>query len=176
MEKKKKVSDTKGRMVKALVEEAKAAEYIFDTELGGVRANDLITLRRQLNDIGGEFVVVKNSLAKRALEESDYTPLVELLKGTIGLGLCSSDAVACSKVLTAFAKGREAFVIKGAMLDGQLIGHDDVKVLAALPSREVLLTRIVSTMQAPIRGLAYVLNENIRKLAYILNEITKHRS
>ncbi|MFH1406388.1 MAG: 50S ribosomal protein L10 [Candidatus Omnitrophota bacterium] len=169
------VTDYKERIAQALGKDFKGAESVFVAELKGVKGGELVQLRREMKAIGGRFLVVKNSLAKIALEKTDYKPLAELLKGTIGLGLSGEDAIACSKMLVGFAKNRETFIIKGALLDGSLVGPTEIKTLAALPSREVLLTQLVSTLQSPIRGLAFVLNENIRKLACLLNEIANKK-
>ena len=104
------------------------------------------------------FRVVKNTLARRAVAESPFASLAEKMVGPLAYGI-GPDPVAVAKVLNDFAKSNEKFVITGGAMPGLLMTTKEIAALAALPSREELIAKLLGTMQAPIVKLVRTLNE-----------------
>jgi large subunit ribosomal protein L10 len=121
--------------------------------------------------------VVKNTLAALATRRAGIEGLDNLLVGPTGMALGYEDVVAPAKVLDAFGKARrEELPFKGGYLEGRLLSIDEVKELAALPSRDELVARLVGTMMGPIAGLHRVLGGNIRGLAIALSRIAEKKA
>jgi large subunit ribosomal protein L10 len=104
------------------------------------------------------FRVLKNTLARRAVANTPFAPLAEKMVGPLAFAI-SADPVAAAKVLDEFAKSNEKLVIKGGALPNTIMGPKEVASLAALPSREELLAKLMGTMQAPIAQFVRTLNE-----------------
>jgi large subunit ribosomal protein L10 len=130
-------------------------------------------LRKQVRESGSGYVVVKNTLALIALKDSPMIALTEQFTGETAVAYNSTDAVVLAKALTKFAKDVPAVTFKGALLNGQIVPATQIQSIAALPSREELLSKLLYLMQHPIRGLAIVLNANIRNLAVVIDQIAK---
>ncbi len=124
----------------------------------GLTVAEMSTLRRSLRDVGARLRVVKCTLARRAAEDTPFAALVPLFSGPIAVAY-GDEPVGMAKALVEFAKGHEALVILGGVLDGQAMDPEGVKRLAALPSREELLAQLFAQMQAPIAGFVRVLSE-----------------
>ena len=104
--------------------------------------------------------------------------LKDILKGTTSVAVCENDPVAAAKVVAEFSKkvaAQEKFIIKGGFVDGKVISVPEVKALADLPSREILIATVLGTMIAPVRGLATVLDANISGLARVINAIAEQK-
>jgi large subunit ribosomal protein L10 len=122
-----------------------------------------------------EYKVVKNTLAKLAVKETDLAGLAAYLEGPTAVALSRTDPVAASKAVTAWAKGRQTFVIKGGIVEGRVVGPAEIADLAALPPREVLLARMAGAFQAPLQGLLQVLSAPLRGLANVLDQVRKQK-
>jgi large subunit ribosomal protein L10 len=115
-------------------------------------------LRAKARASGVYFRVVKNTLVRRAVAETPFASLAEKMVGPLAYGI-GADPVAVAKVLNDFAKSNEKFVITGGGMPGQLLSAKEIAALAALPSREELIARLLGTMQAPIVKFVRTLNE-----------------
>ncbi|WP_038357245.1 50S ribosomal protein L10, partial [Bacillus anthracis] len=120
----------------------------------GLTVSEATELRKQLREAGVEFKVYKNSLTRRAAESAEMAELNEFLTGPNAIAFSNEDVVAPAKVLNDFAKDHEALEIKAGVIEGKLVTLDEVKAIATLPSREGLLSMLLSVLQAPIRNLA----------------------
>ncbi|PEA54574.1 50S ribosomal protein L10 [Bacillus pseudomycoides] len=120
----------------------------------GLTVSEVTELRKALREAGVEFKVYKNSLTRRAAEAAELTELNEYLTGPNAIAFSNEDVVAPAKVLNDFAKNHEALEIKAGVIEGKLVTVDEVKAIATLPSREGLLSMLLSVLQAPIRNLA----------------------
>lgn len=120
----------------------------------GLTVSEVTELRKTLREAGVEFKVYKNSLTRRAAEAAELTELNEYLTGPNAIAFSNEDVVAPAKVLNDFAKNHEALEIKAGVIEGKLVTVDEVKAIATLPSREGLLSMLLSVLQAPIRNLA----------------------
>ncbi len=128
------------------------------THYRGLSVAQMSDLRRRLKDAGASIRVVKNTLVRRAAEGTEFKAAEPLFTGPVALAY-GSDPVSMAKAVAEFAKEHPVLEIQGGVLDGKLIDAGEVKALAELPSREVLLAMLLSTMQSPITGLVRTLNE-----------------
>lgn len=120
----------------------------------GLNVAQVTELRKQLREAGIEFQVLKNSLVRRATAAAELSELDSVLTGPTAIAFSKEDAVAPAKILSDFAKKNDALEIKGGVVEGQVVGVDQIKALAALPSREGLLSMLLSVLQAPVRNFA----------------------
>jgi large subunit ribosomal protein L10 len=115
---------------------------------------EVTELRKQLREAGIEFKVYKNTLTRRAVEKLELTDLNDALVGPNAIAFGGEDVVAPAKILNNFAKEHEALEIKAGVIEGNVASVEEIKALAELPSREGLLSMLLSVLQAPIRNLA----------------------
>ncbi len=147
---------------KAVVAEVSAqvadAQAIIIAEYRGIEVGQMTQLRAKTREAGIYFRVLKNSLARRAVVDTPFAGLAEHMVGPLVYGI-GPDPVAAAKVMHEFAKDNDKFLIKVGAMGDQVISRDDVKALAALPSREELLSKLLGTMQAPVAKFVQILNE-----------------
>ncbi len=142
-----------------------------------VGVQSMTQLRRELRATGGEYVVVKNTLALRALEAAAVTVFdVELLAGPTAIVFPGEDPVAAAKVLTEFQREHQGLSLKAGLLDGQPVSSDDVAKIARLPSREQLFGQAVGVLQSPLQGLAGVLNGILYEMVGVLDALCAQRA
>jgi large subunit ribosomal protein L10 len=134
------------------------AQSVIVAEYRGLDVGAITELRSRARKAGLYLRVLKNTLARRAVKGTPFEKLSEQMIGPLMYGI-SQDPVAGAKVLQTFAKENEKFVIRGGAMPNQLMSVTEVKALAALPSREELLAKLVGTMQAPIVKLVRTMNE-----------------
>ncbi|MBI4227526.1 MAG: 50S ribosomal protein L10 [Candidatus Omnitrophica bacterium] len=163
----------RAHVVHGLTQTLSGAKAMFVVGWEKVPVPEIESLRRSLNTVSAALTVVKNSLGQRALRDSGLATLGAHLRGTSAV-TAAADPVAVSKVLMTFANGHEGFVVRGAMVEGQALTVEAIKALAALPSREVLLAKVVG-MQAPARGLVGVLSGVLRQAVFVIEAIRKSK-
>jgi len=143
------------------------------THYRGLTVAEMGDLRTRLHKADVSFQVVKNTLARRAAEGTDFKAAEELFTGPVAIAY-GGDPVAMAKAIADFAKEHEALEIKGGVLDGKFMDADGVKRLASLPTREELLAKLLGSMQSPISGfvrtLAEVPGSFVRVLAAIRDQ------
>ena len=161
--------------ISALREKLSGARSAVLTDFRGLSVAEMTELRTLLRKSAVEYMVVKNTLAKIAVAETELASLAAQLEGPTAIAISRADLVAPSKVLATWSKTRPTFIIKGGMVEGRLMSPADIAVLAALPPREVLLARLAGTVQAPLQGLVNVLAGPIRALASVLDQVRRHR-
>lgn len=149
-----KVIETKQQVVTEIADKLRASKSTIVVDYRGLTVSEATELRKQLREAGVEFKVYKNSLTRRAAESAEMAELNEFLTGPNAIALSNEDVVAPAKVLNDFAKDHEALEIKAGVIEGKLVTLDEVKAIATLPSREGLLSMLLSVLQAPIRNLA----------------------
>ncbi len=138
------------------------------SDFRGLNVQQMAELRSRLREAAVEFHVVKNTLARRAAEGTDYVQLLDYFVGPTSVAFTVSDAVAMAKVLTEYAKDEPKLAIKAALIEGKVLTPEQVEALAKLPPREVLLARMLAGLQSPMAGLVGVLQGVVRQLAYVL--------
>ncbi|TNJ62167.1 50S ribosomal protein L10 [Paenibacillus hemerocallicola] len=120
----------------------------------GLNVAQVTELRKRLREAGIDFQVLKNSLVRRATAEAELTDLDSVLTGPTAVAFSKDDVVAAAKILSEFAKKNDALKVKGGIVEGRVVDVDQIKELANLPSREGLLSMLLSVLQAPIRNFA----------------------
>ena len=150
--------EQKQAVVSEIAAQLGKAQSVIVAEYRGLDVGAVTDLRSKARKSGLYLRVLKNTLARRAVKGTPFEKLSEQMVGPLMYGI-SQDPVAGAKVLSAFAKDNEKFVIRGGAMPNQLITVKEVKALAALPSREELLAKLVGTMQAPVVKLVRTMNE-----------------
>ena len=140
--------------IDALAAKLGAARSIYVTDYAGLNVHNVTELRRRLRRAGVEYLVVKNTLALRALKSSSIAGLDAFFAGPTAVALTHTDAAAAAKVLTDFAKEFQRPAVKAAVVDGREVTPEQVKRLAQLPPRDVLLAQLAGALQAPLAGFA----------------------
>jgi large subunit ribosomal protein L10 len=157
----------KKELVTALNGVFKATNVVVVAHYAGLTVAQMQTLRKQMKQAGASVKVAKNRLAKIALDGTDASVVVPLLKGPTVIAY-SGDPVAAPKVAADFAKANEKFVILGGAMGKTALNPDGVKALAALPSLDELRAKIVGLLQAPATKVARVINAPASKLARVV--------
>jgi large subunit ribosomal protein L10 len=157
--------------VATLHERFKQAKVTLLATSQGLSVAKVQQLRRALKQVGGEYKVAKNTLARHALKDTAYSRLESLLEGPTGLVFGYQDPVAVTKILVRFAEENDKLSIKGAALDGAVLEPAAVSALAKLPSREVLLGRLLGVLQAPATQLLRTMQEPGARLARLLDQV-----
>lgn len=132
-------------------------------------------LRRKMREAGVTYMVAKNTFVRIAAKEAGIEGLDSFLEHNTALAFSAEDPVAPAKILSEFAKDHKALEIKAGIIDGAVIGLDEVKALADLPSREVLLAKLIGSMQAPISGLVNVLHGTLRNFVYVVDAVRQKK-
>jgi large subunit ribosomal protein L10 len=146
----------KAAVVADVSAQAARSQTLALAEYRGLTVAQLDTLRRQARDKGVYLHVLKNTLARRAVNGTPFEVASDAMVGPLIYGF-SEDAVAAAKVITDFAKGNDKLVIKGGAFSGKALNADGVKALAAIPSREVLIAQVAGLLKSPIQRMAGVL-------------------
>jgi large subunit ribosomal protein L10 len=162
--------------VEALTERLKGSPNLFVTDFTGLNVLRMTELRRRLRSAGVDYVVVKNTLAQRALAANGVNALHDHLAGPTGLVLSGGDPVAGAKVLADFAKEFEKPAIRIGLVDGKPLTADQIKRLAELPSKDVLLGQLAGYIQAPMAQFAGVMNGLLYQMIGALEALRAQRS
>ena len=144
---------SKQAVVDSLVETIKNSQELVIVEYRGLSVADISTLRKSLKEVGATFSVYKNTLVQRANDSLGHEELDQYLSGSNAY-VFSSDVTGAPKVLAKFAKRNENLVIKAGLVEGRVVGADEIKALAKIPGREGLISMFLSCLQAPIRSFA----------------------
>lgn len=138
------------------------------TDYHGLRVSEIEELRRSLRDVQATYQVVKNTLLQRALQQVGLPMPAEWLEGPVAVAFCHGEMPAAAKVIQDFAKDRENFAVKGGLLGAVPITAEQVMSLANLPPKEVLLAKILGTINAPASQVAGVITGGIRQVLNVL--------
>ncbi len=163
-------TEAKVKAVDDLKQRLNGVKTVVLTEYRGLTVQQLSELRKQLRTVSAQFKVVKNRLAKIAVDSTDLSALTRHLKGPTGIIVSREDPVAVAKALQTFTKANQALTIKAGYVDGQVLEPAGLKALADLPSREALRSQLVGALQGPLVQLVGLLTAPQRELAYILDQ------
>ena len=154
-----KVLSEKQAVVAQLEETLKSAASGVLVNYEGITVAEDTALRNELRKAGVEYAVVKNTMVRRALDDTGLGELDDVLHGTTSLAVSKEDPIAPMRVIHKFAKGLngERFVIKAGFMDGKVLPLEDIAALAELPSKEVLVGQVLGMMLSPITSLAIVI-------------------
>jgi len=157
-------------------EKLQKSQAVFVINYQGIKVEDMNELRRSLRNAQGEIKVIKNTLARIALDKVGIPYDDELLKGQNAFAFSYLDAVQVAKLLADAGKKLPQLQIKGGWLNRSLLKPEEVKRLAELPSREQLIAQVVGGMKAPIVGLVGVLQGLLRNLVGVLHAIEEKKN
>ncbi|HID89215.1 MAG TPA: 50S ribosomal protein L10 [Anaerolineae bacterium] len=160
--------ERKEELIQQYVERLNQSQGVILADYRGLRVVEMEQLRRAARESGGVLQVVKNRLLKRALAEAGLSLPDEWLQGPTLVAFCTDEMPATAKAMVDFAKDVPALVIKGGLLEGAILSDEQVKDLAHLPSREVLLSQVLGTINAPASQVAGVVASGIRQVLNLL--------
>ena len=174
------VTSAKQAVVAQLKEQLESAKGVVLTSYKGLTVAQDTELRRELREAGVSYHVVKNTMMRIAAKEAGLEGIDEHLEGTTAFAFSTEDAVAPAKVICGFMKKNkleeaEILTVKVGVVEGKVIGVDEVKALAALPSREELIAKLLGSMNAPISNTVNVLQGVIRNAVYVLDAIRSQK-
>ena len=149
-----KVLENKKAIVEQLKERFQSAQAGVLADYRGLTVEQDTALRVKLREAGVDYTVLKNSLMRFAANETGLSELDPILHGPTALATSTTDVVAPAKVLVDFAKENDALEIKGGFVDGKVISLEEVKTYAAIPSKEVLISKMLGSLLSPIGALA----------------------
>ena len=168
------VKDANKEKVAEISAKLKASKSLFLFDYQGINVGKLTKFRAEMKEIKSEVKVYKNTLLYFALKDAGVSvadELNKLLVNSTALVLVNEDSVETAKRLTAFAKENENLKVKGGLMEGRVVSAADVKIIATLPSREVLLSKVLMLFNSPASGFVNVLAGNIRNFVGVLNSV-----
>ena len=142
----------------------------------GLTVKEVEALRRSIREAGASMKVYKNTIMKKALAELDLVNMDEILEGPSAFVFCEGDVAAAAKAVTEFAKENNKLEVKGGMMDNAFVSADEVKAIASLPSKEVLLAQIAGAISGVARGLAVSINGIPSGLARAIQQIADKKA
>ena len=152
------ILEQKKQVVNEMVEKFKAASAGVFVDYRGLTVEEDTELRRKFREAGVEYKVVKNTLTSRAAKEVGLEALDPILNGPTALAMSVDNPVAPAKIIAEFAKKHEALEVKAGFMDGAVMSVAEVNTLAATPTREELLAKMMGSMKSPVSGLVRLLN------------------
>ena len=171
-----KVLEAKKAIVEELAEKLKSSCAGVLVSYKGINVAQDTALRKELREAGIEYMVVKNTLLKRASEIAEIGEISSVLEGTTAIAVSKEDYVGAAKILCKFADDNDFFKVKIGFVEGKVIGVKEVHDLAKLPSKEVLIAQALSGLNSPITGLVTVLGGTMKSLVVALNAIAEKQS
>jgi large subunit ribosomal protein L10 len=166
-------TEQKASVVKELEKQAKECTGLIVTGFKGLKTTEFNEMRQKLRPLQSEYRVVKNSLTRIALKNAGMAELADSLKGPSAIVIERGDALAAIKAVFEYAKTHENIKVNGGYFDGKVLNDKELKAIASLPSREVLIATLLGTLQAPMVNLVSVLQAPLRDLVGVLDQIAK---
>ena len=159
-------------MVEDLKKKIEGATSIFLADFTGINVKDITELRRDFKQSNVEYLVTKNTFIKRAVADGPLAGLNDYLRGPTALVLSPDEGIAAAKIIGVFAKEHEsALNVKVAVMADKIVDSSRVKDLANLPAREVLIARLMGSLNSPLVGFASVLNGTVSRVVRVLDRI-----
>jgi large subunit ribosomal protein L10 len=158
----------KQKRVSSMSDKLKRSQLAVVTDYRGMKMIEISNLRAQLRKVDGEFHITKNTLLRIAGSDSGATALSPILSGTTAIAFCFGDVAAPAKLLTDFARTSKALKIKAALLQGQLVGGDQLLAIANLPARPVIQAQLLGALQGPCANLVGILSSPLQGMLGVL--------
>jgi large subunit ribosomal protein L10 len=163
----------KQQTVDSLGEQFRSINSAFLINYRGLKVVDATDVRRKIRAMDGHYVVVKNSLAMLAAKQTKLEQLESYFQGPTAIAYHPTDVVGLAKLLTEIGKGNPNFAFKAALVEGKVVPASEIQAIASMPSREVMLSKLVFLLKAPLQRLATVLKAPLRDLNLVLKQIQK---
>ncbi len=161
--------EKKEELVKEYVGRMNESDAIIITDYRGLQVVEIQELRMAIRKAEGSFAVVKNTLARRALEEAGLPVIDDLLTGPVGIGFCNENVAGVAKAITTYAKSNDKLEVKGGLLGDKIIDEATIKNLASLPTLDVLRAQLMGLINAPATQLTGVIAGSVRQLVNVVN-------
>ena len=158
-----KILEEKKQVVESLAAKIQSAKAGVLVKYEGIKVSEDTELRAALRKAGVEYTVMKNTLTGRACEIAGYGEMKQYLSGMTAIAIAGDDPVAPAKVLKEYAEKIESFEILAGYLDGQVVDKDTVNKLADIPSKEVLIAKLLGSIKSPLYGFAYAIQAIVDK-------------
>jgi large subunit ribosomal protein L10 len=153
-----KVRQLKETKVSEIKEKLEKAQSVIMVNYQGLTVGEDTELRKNLREAGVEYKVYKNTLVTRAANDLGLEKLVEFLEGPVAVALGYDDPTAPARILNDFAKVHKALELKAGLVQGEIYDEAKIKELASVPSKEVLIAKLLGSFQAPISKFAYLVS------------------
>lgn len=160
--------EKKEKVVAELKELLAQSSAVVISDYRGLTGQQMAQLRRRLRPMNGKFIVAKNSLIVRSLQEAGHPTLEDMLQGPSALGLFFGDYAQPLREMTEFSREAEALRIKGGLLGDRVMSAEDVKTLSELPSVEVLRAQVLGSVQGPVSAIVGIFEGALRGVLYVL--------
>ena len=164
--------ELKQPIVAAIAEDIKDAQSVVLVDYRGITVAQDTELRKQLREAGIIYKVCKNTMMKRAFEGTEFEGLNGYLEGPSAIAISKDDATAPARIICEFAKNAPKLEVKAGVVEGNVYDADGVVELSKIPSREVLLSRLLGSMQSPIANFARVIKQIAEKDGEVVEEAT----
>jgi large subunit ribosomal protein L10 len=161
----------KEKRIEELADMLKRAKGLVLSDFTGLNVSEMTDLRRRCRENRVQYLVVKNSMARFAASRAEMDVLVPYLRGPNGFTFGFEDPLVPARVIHGFAHETEKLVIKAGVFGGGMLGPEEVKRIALLPGRDVLLSQLLMQMNAPVSGFANALRSMLTKLVYALSQV-----
>ena len=155
--------ELKQPVVQEISERIQGAQSIVLVDHRGLTVEQDTQLRRELREAGVSYKVYKNTMINFAIEGTEFEGLKPCLEGPTGLAICKTDATAAARILANFAKTAPALELKGGVVEGTFYDAAGIAVIANIPSREELISKLLGSLQSPITNFARVMNQLAEK-------------
>jgi len=159
----------------ALKKELESAKNLFVAQFQGMTVAQDTELRHKIRDTKSKYRVVKNTLGKKAAEGTPVEQVSKSFDGSTAIAYNANDPVSLAKALTAYAKANPLFTFKAGIVEGRVINLADIGSIAAMPSKEELIAKLLFLINAPAQRLAVALNGVARNLAIVMNQAVEQK-
>jgi len=159
-----------------LVGRLNTLKSVIFTNFKGLSAQDMSTIKKLAREQNGEYKVIKNTIALKAISKSGKEEVEQFISGPCAVAFLSDDPVSFVKTLVSFSKEHQALILKGGIIEGEMMSDENLKKLAALPSKNELLTSVVGNLNAPIANLVNYLHQMIFSMVSVMNSIKNKNS
>ncbi len=167
--------ETKQEVINQISERLKTNPSVFVVEYKGLTVKELENVRKELKQTNSELKIVKNTLLKKAAEDTDAALLNDLFVGSTAVAFCDDDSAAAAKVFVKSAKEYELLSIKGGLLEGKFVGADEIETISKLPSRVELIAQFMGLLNAPMTNVLYSLTNMQTKFLYALEALKEKK-
>lgn len=168
---KQQVLDEKKKIVEEIKEKVDSAQSIVLVDYRGLNVEELTELRKKCIEAGVDYKVYKNTMMRFAFKEAGFENFNEYLTGPNAVAFSYEDPIQAAKITSNFSEDHDDLEIKVGIVDGKIVDVNEIKALASLPSKDVLIAKVLGGLNAPITGFVNVLQGNIRNLVYALNAV-----
>src|SRR5688572_872305 len=152
------------------------AKNMFVAQFKGMTVAQDTDLRQKIRGTSSKYRVVKNTLARKAAEGTAAESVAKAFDGSTAIAYNASDPVGLAKVLTAYAKTNPLFVFKAGMVEGRVVNVADIAAIAAMPSKEELIAKLLFLINSPAQRLAVAMNGVARNLAVVISQAVEKKS